>query len=296
METLVLSESPSLVPLYVKALTGRKRGLKKGKLLPELEVRCDRLAVNPDKLRAYGEVTGLDCSKGLPLLYPYVMSMPVQMSLLCAKSFPLGAMGLVHVRNHVVQRRVVRPDEILSARCWIGRSRVANKGLEFDLNTAITIGNDRPWECVSTYLVRGRFGDAEEAPAESRLPDLENPPSAAEWRVANDMGRRYARATGDYNVIHISSLLAKLFGFPKAIIHGMWSAARALAALPAWDESAPTRYLAAFKGPILIGSPVTLKYAAEANEQRFEAFAKNNPRPCVCGLRARVDANYRLFE
>ena len=46
-----------------------------------------------------------------------------------------------------------------------------------------------------------------------------------------DIGRRYGRVTGDLNPIHLSALSARLFGFRRAIAHGMWTKARALAAL-----------------------------------------------------------------
>ena len=35
-------------------------------------------------------------------------------------------------------------------------------------------------------------------------------------------GRAYAALTGDYNPIHVSHLGARLFGFKRAITHGMW--------------------------------------------------------------------------
>jgi len=45
------------------------------------------------------------------------------------------------------------------------------------------------------------------------------------------VGRSYAKVSGDRNPIHTSRLGARLFGFPRRIAHGMWSAARCLAAL-----------------------------------------------------------------
>jgi acyl dehydratase len=49
--------------------------------------------------------------------------------------------------------------------------------------------------------------------------------------VPDDAGRRYAKVSGDVNPIHLSGLTAKAFGFKRAIAHGMWVKARALAAL-----------------------------------------------------------------
>ncbi|TFZ33072.1 acyl dehydratase, partial [Pseudomonas syringae] len=50
------------------------------------------------------------------------------------------------------------------------------------------------------------------------------------WRASAQIGREYAKVSGDYNPIHLSAPSARLFGFPRAIAHGMWPKARALAA------------------------------------------------------------------
>ena len=46
-----------------------------------------------------------------------------------------------------------------------------------------------------------------------------------------DIGRRYGLVSGDMNPIHLSAPSAKLFGFRQAIAHGLWTKARALAAM-----------------------------------------------------------------
>ena len=46
-----------------------------------------------------------------------------------------------------------------------------------------------------------------------------------------DIGRRYGAVSGDRNPIHLYPLTARLFGFRRAIAHGMWTKARCLAAL-----------------------------------------------------------------
>ena len=64
--------------------------------------------------------------------------------------------------------------------------------------------------------------------------------------------------SGDRNPIHMRSIAAKGFGFPKAIAHGMWTKARSLAAL---QGRLPERYEVdvLFKLPVLL--PATVEYA-----------------------------------
>jgi acyl dehydratase len=51
------------------------------------------------------------------------------------------------------------------------------------------------------------------------------------WELPADLGRRYAAVAGDRNPIHLYDITAKPLGFKRAIIHGMWTKARSLAAL-----------------------------------------------------------------
>ncbi|MPY64155.1 MaoC family dehydratase, partial [Streptomyces spongiae] len=84
-----------------------------------------------------------------------------------------------------------------------------------------------------------------------------------EWHLAGDVGRRYGAASGDRNPIHLHPLTARLFGFPRAIAHGMWTVARCLA-----EHGTPGAAFvrAEFRAPVLL--PGTVTYAAEGG--RFE--------------------------
>jgi acyl dehydratase len=78
------------------------------------------------------------------------------------------------------------------------------------------------------------------------------------WRVDAGTGRRYAGASGDVNPIHLHPLAARAFGFPRAIAHGMWTAARALGALGGRLPAA-FAYDVAFAAPLLLPSSVELR-------------------------------------
>ncbi|MHB9852795.1 MaoC/PaaZ C-terminal domain-containing protein [Streptomyces krungchingensis] len=83
-------------------------------------------------------------------------------------------------------------------------------------------------------------------------------PARAEWRLAGDVGRRYAAVSGDRNPIHLRPFTARLFGFPRAIAHGMWTVARCLAE---YGPQGEVTVRADFRTPVLL--PGTVTYAAE---------------------------------
>ncbi len=79
------------------------------------------------------------------------------------------------------------------------------------------------------------------------------------WTVGRDIGTAYAKVSGDRNPIHVSMLGAKAFGFPRPIAHGMWSAARCLAAIEV-ELPAAYDYGVVFKRPILLPSTVAFTH------------------------------------
>ncbi|CAM5538070.1 Putative dehydratase OS=Streptomyces griseus subsp. griseus (strain JCM 4626 / NBRC) OX=455632 GN=SGR_4213 PE=3 SV=1 [Streptomyces griseus subsp. griseus] len=98
----------------------------------------------------------------------------------------------------------------------------------------------------------------------------EDLPAHAEWRLPGDLGRRYGAVSGDRNPIHLHPLTARLFGFPRAVAHGMWTVARCLAEA---DDPAGIRGVRAdFRAPVLL--PATVTYAADA---AGNAFALRGP-------------------
>ena len=65
----------------------------------------------------------------------------------------------------------------------------------------------------------------------------------------------YAGASGDRNPIHVSSLGAKAFGFPRTIAHGMWSAAAVLGTVSGKIPDSVT-YTVKFGKPIVLPAKV----------------------------------------
>lgn len=81
--------------------------------------------------------------------------------------------------------------------------------------------------------------------------------------------------SGDRNPIHMSALSAKAFGFPRAIAHGMYTAARAL------SDVGPRRgdtydWTVEFAKPVLLPGTVSVEIT-EPQSGSFE-YAARSPR------------------
>ncbi|MGW7789257.1 MaoC family dehydratase, partial [Streptomyces tricolor] len=93
-------------------------------------------------------------------------------------------------------------------------------------------------------------------------------PVVAEWSLGGDVGRRYGAVSGDRNPIHLYPLTARLFGFPRAIAHGMWTVARCLAAHGTSGSAGGSAVVRAeFRAPVLL--PGAVAYGADGRG-RFE--------------------------
>jgi acyl dehydratase len=262
-----LHSSPSMAALFARAGASSIPGASRlpflggrGDELPDLTLVLNDVAVDRDRLAAYDRVCGFDLSDTLPSTYPHMLAFPLQLALMTDQSFPFAAIGLVHIANEIVTHRPIRLGERLDIRVWSTGLEPHPRGRQFSLRTEVRVGEQLVWEELSTNLRRGG-GDGAGASDAPALPDASELPGTATWKLPGDLGRRYGGVSGDVNPIHIHPLSARLFGFPSAIAHGMWTKARCLAALHRELPAAFTVRVA-FRKPIVL--PATVTFAERA--------------------------------
>lgn len=273
-EIRALDDAPGVLGNYLKAfggalpLAGRLPLLPGGggSELPDLELRVPRLETDPAHLAAYAKVCGFALRDTLPPTYLNVRAFGVHIALMTDPGFPFGPVGLVHLTNTIVQRRPVGVSEALSLRVWVTGLDPHPKGRTLTLHTEVSAGDEVVWEARSTML---RRGGGDESAATARTDHGIEIPAAATWTVPGDTGRRYAAVSGDRNPIHLYGITAKAFGFPRAIAHGLWTKARALAAL---DGRLPDAFTVdvTFRKPVLLPTTVDFGSAADGGMTRFE--------------------------
>jgi acyl dehydratase len=224
-----------------------------GAEMPDLTLVLADVGVDRDRLASYDRVCGFSVGDELPATYVHVLAFPLHLALMTDASFPFPAIGLVHVYNRITLHRPVRADERLSLKVWATPLEPHPAGRQFSLVSEARVGDELVWEEVSTNL-RRESGSAGGSGA-VEVPSSEGLPVSATWELPGDLGRRYGTVSGDLNPIHMHPLTAKLFGFPSAIAHGMWTTARCLAAL---DGRLPGAFEieVAFKRPILLPGSV----------------------------------------
>ena len=256
MQWKTLGNTPFLPPLYWRAALKRKIT---GSALPEQGLRC-RVSINPRHVAAYRKVCGFADSPILPATYPHILAFGLQMQLLTDKHFPFSLLGLIHLSNRIRIHRPLGGVSELSVGVHAQNLKPHPKGATFDLITTVEDSLGLLWEAESRMLCRGvkLDGEAQEdaQPSPTQVSEL------SRWKAPADIGRRYARVSGDYNPIHLSALTAKLFGFPQAIAHGLWNKAHTLAALGEHLPAANVEINVEFRKPVRLPSEVTLLASA----------------------------------
>lgn len=258
-----VGHTAGLSGLYLKAASKRKIS---GDTLPATGLRCS-LSVDERNLAAYRKLCLFSNDGRLPPTYPHVMAFALQLQLLTDKAFPFPLLGLVHLSNRI---RVLRPLGGVSRLRFavsVDNLQPHEKGATFDLRTDAEDGLGLLWSESSRMLCRGMKLEGEppvaQAPAELQMSEL------TRWYADSDIGRHYARVCGDYNPIHLSAATAKLFGFPQAIAHGMWSKAVALAHLRGNLPRSGYEVAVDFHKPVRLPSEVILDGSKEAPSGEF---------------------------
>ena len=243
---------------YARVLIARKPALaREGTVVARQEAHLPGFRIDAEHLRRYRVICGASSLESLPIAYPHVLASALHLSLLSAPAFPVGLLGLVHIRNVIRQRRRLASEEAASLRVWLEGYRDTPRGQEFDLHTEWHVGNDIPWNEVSTFLARRRGAGAKDVREPKPVP---NPRvELRSFRAAAGLGREYGWLAGDLNPIHVSDLSARMFGFRAAIAHGMWSLARCASEFPDEFLQRSCEYSVHFKLPIFLRSWVLLE-------------------------------------
>ena len=244
-----LAAVPDVGPLLVKGLvsSARKRGLPVEKL-PRLSLLLDDQAQDVARLADYCRVVGYGLTDRVPATWLHVLTFPLQAALMADEAFPFALPGLVHVSNEMTLTRPVSVGERLRLLVRAENLRPHARGAVFDMVGEVHTSDEPVWRGTSLYLATG-VRVAGEPTAAERLPAPTVVPSQ-QWRLASDLGRRYAEVSGDFNPIHLSPATSRLFGFRRPIVHGMWTHARALAGLGRLPE--------AYRARVQFAKPIAL--------------------------------------
>jgi hypothetical protein len=251
--TVTQQQLPSNVRLALRALISA-RALPNGEKLEAMPWLISGFIFDQQQLQCYREC--FQFSKGsVPLTYLFVATQQAQLSFLSQSAVKVKLLGLVHVSIEFDQQAPIEVGRTYQVKIALGEQLWTDKGLQFDVVVDFWADEERQFGFVSRYIQLNRTNSST-----SRQSKPTDSPQPA-WSKVKDVdfsktiGREYAAISNDYNPIHLTPLLSKMFGFRRPIVHGMYSAALLLSAQTLGN---PRRVSVTFKKPIMMPNQAQL--------------------------------------
>ncbi len=244
---------------------------------PDSPRRTETVTADPQAVAEFCRAVHEPVRNTVPVTWLHAQGFAASLALLSAPDFPAPAMGMVHVANTVTQLRPVQVGDAVTVTVWIEEIRTHPKGTEVVVAAAFDVDGLRCVDERSQYLAKGVHVDgATPHDAGERTP-FETPEATMTWRLTPRTADAYARVSGDVNPIHLNGLAAKAFGFRGRIVHGMYTAARALASAQVradafvWDVE--------FATPVVLPGTVAVRVAHDAATTSVDVWNPRDGRP-----------------
>jgi acyl dehydratase len=282
VKTIEITETPSLAATFFRALgTGSKRpGLVK--TLPKVALALPRVVLDAQHIARYGQLCGFSADHGVPLIYPQLLSFPLVTAYISSPECPWPAMGTVHLANSITQLKQLRAGDEVRVELDTGDLFAHEKGQVFTLQLRILRGDELVWSATQS-LLRVGVKNVSGSPYVSQMAADIPLSCQAEFSAGADLGRRYGAVSGDRNPIHMTALTARLFGFKRAIAHGMWTSARTLSYLLPPKVLDQASMAVEFKTPLLLPGRATLWSTRSSVGALFEVRDSKGQRPHLRG-------------
>lgn len=277
---MIYRGSPSHLGAAIRlAVAGVRQGRVRKQVRPVVPGRkpaVERQGIepSPERVRRYLALTGgamlypLDAAD--PVIsptYSAVWETALTLELLALEGMPFPSNGVLHLASELVVLRPLRTSDRLRCRLELvrieGHSRGAVLVLELRLwNAAGMLCQQNETRLLvpgaasppgAPRTPRSGSDGVDALPAESAWREV------ATWQLAGDAGLRYARASGDFNPIHLWPWSARLLGFSRPILHGHCILAMMAHAMCSATGDRTRKISARFRGPLELPATVRLE-------------------------------------
>lgn len=229
--------------------------------------------LDPARVDAFVAVCAGPEAPRLPLTFPHALLTPMHAWLLLDRGFPFPALGVVHRGEHIVRHRTIAVGTPVDVAATLDGFHEVPSGVAFHVRSTLTQDGEVVWTHVTTAV--RRVGSPAPRPYTGDAPhtgDFE-----AVWEVPGGTGRRYGLVSGNVDPIHMSNVTAWAFGFPRAVVHGMWTASRCVSEMvePFGAATLDVRFRS------LLTQPSRVRFVRAGD--RFAVWTARSERPVLEG-------------
>ncbi len=285
---LIFNRKPSAIYTLWQAFRWRKSRFTPDEEVPVIHARRSVLRINKKHLRDFYEICHLRPLPFLHIVYPLTLCYPYMMRILCRQEMPFSLFKVLNTRTGITMRRGIRPDEVFDIDCYNAPVRLVSKGLEVDIVSEVRVGDEKVWQSITTYFLRGRFGQGKKSHTPPRLAPIADARVIKEWYLPAKDRFRFARISGDTNGIHYGPAYARMQGFKRDFAQPIRIVAESVSSLPNVEMTRPLRLDFFLKGPVYYESALVLKHKRKRNSDRFDLYSKGNAKPCISGELRRI--------
>ncbi len=232
----------------------------------------NNIKLDPKKIDLFKEICGYPQNTDtVPMLFLQSLFIGQFGKYITSKFFPLRPLGLIHTKQEIFQTRSIKKNEILNTKLSLDKITKDSKGLEFTFLLEISSKDELVWKGITTTLLKSKYYKKKKK--HDLAPQNITPFSIID--APKNIGREYAKVSGDYNPHHLSAFSAKLFGFKRAIAHGMWTLARSVAEMEKQYSSDELVSIdISFKRPVFL--PGTMDLTAKRNNNIIAFELRDN--------------------
>ncbi len=281
---IILDKRPSIWVTVLRAFLSVKTPYKNGDRVKKAIVAMKDNRLDETDFKDFLNICEIDNSPHVMIQYLYSNVYHYMMQVWLQKEFPLKPFGVLNTRTSMYLKRQISFGENFSIHCHNSDLRPVEKGLEVDMITEITSGEEKIYGSVTTYLLRGNYGSFDpqfQPPLWEKLTTISH---EKQWFLKDQNNFRFGKLSGDTNPIHILSWYARMYGFRSKFSQPIRIISKCLELMLEGESDNREYRLAYFlKGPVYYNSMVTIKYKKINSSYDFEIYSEGNDRACIGG-------------
>ncbi|MDE1463927.1 hypothetical protein [Spartinivicinus poritis] len=236
--------------------------------IPGIRASWANVQLDQQNLTAYADICGVNLvtdvaflgdrgwySHEIPPLYWLSLTAPIQMQLLQGDNLPLSLLTTRLAWIRVLAKQYLHKQTAIDFKFFLTAVEPSALGCQVTLLINAMIQQEIIWQAEVGFVSLGRQ-KLTEAFRQQQCHLNAQLLKVGYWYVPVDMGRQFARISGDYHPLYVSSLLARMMGYRRDVVQELWLLAAAIAHFPLPPQ--PFLLEAQFGGPVYNGSKVDL--------------------------------------
>ncbi|TRX55772.1 MaoC/PaaZ C-terminal domain-containing protein [Thalassomonas sp. M1454] len=223
------------------------------------------IVISPKKVKAFRQLFALNKSQKLPPSYAFIAAFPYLIKMFADKRFAYSPLGLIHLSSEFIEHQAINYSAPISIKIELKQNINDQRGKLIHIETSIyqneilsLINNNIMLKKIKTKAATRSVKSQQKYNFTGELLEV-----IKQAKIIN-----YCKASGDFNPIHINTFMAKLFGFPKPIAHGMYLLNAAIAK----TNIEPSYVKAQFKKPCFINTTAEINI----NRGKINVFSERD--------------------